>query len=137
MGARFRHLRWGQLQFAPFEAGWGLWFPTQAQTGRRKWGTCLVGIRGLPPLLREDAAPGHLRWGQPRFAPFETEWGNTKGQLNNKSAAQWRRFCGIESKNCYNVDSISKPQASRRASGMYFEFLFRRAHSRSRVERMY
>src|SRR5271163_2721713 len=37
----------------------------------------------------------------------------------------------------YNVDSISKPQASRRASGMYFEFLFRRAHSRRRVDRMY
>src|SRR5271163_5153783 len=37
----------------------------------------------------------------------------------------------------YSVDSISKPQASNSASGMYFEFLFRRAHSRSRVERMY
>ncbi len=37
----------------------------------------------------------------------------------------------------YSVDSISKPQASRRGSGMYFEFLFFRAHSRSRVERMY
>jgi hypothetical protein len=37
----------------------------------------------------------------------------------------------------YKVDSISKPQASSRGSGMYFEFLFRRAHSRSRVERRY
>src|SRR5208282_4531033 len=37
----------------------------------------------------------------------------------------------------YNVDSISKPQASSSASGMYLEFLFRRAHSRNRVERMY
>src|SRR5216684_7250701 len=37
----------------------------------------------------------------------------------------------------YSVDSISKPQASSRGSGMYLEFLFRRAHSRSRVERMY
>src|SRR5207302_6294778 len=37
----------------------------------------------------------------------------------------------------YSVDSISKPQASSSASGMYFEFLFRRAHSRSLVERMY
>jgi len=35
------------------------------------------------------------------------------------------------------VDSISKPQASKSGSGMYFEFLFFRAHSRSRVERMY
>jgi hypothetical protein len=37
----------------------------------------------------------------------------------------------------YNVDSISKPQASSRASGIYFEFLFRLAHSRKRVDRMY
>src|SRR5208282_6696604 len=38
---------------------------------------------------------------------------------------------------CYNVDSISKPQASSNASGIYLEFLLRRAHSRRRVERMY
>src|ERR1035437_10312318 len=37
----------------------------------------------------------------------------------------------------YNVDSISKPQASRSASGMYLEFLLRRAHSRRRVDRIY
>src|SRR5258708_36051249 len=37
----------------------------------------------------------------------------------------------------YNVDSISKPQASSKGSGMYFEFLLRRAHSRRRVERKY
>src|SRR5277367_1407438 len=37
----------------------------------------------------------------------------------------------------YRVDSISKPQASSRGSGMYFEFLLRRAHSRKRVERRY
>lgn len=37
----------------------------------------------------------------------------------------------------YRVDSISKPHASSRGSGMYFEFLLRRAHSRNRVERMY
>src|SRR5271163_4911459 len=37
----------------------------------------------------------------------------------------------------YRVDSISNPQASSSASGMYFEFLFRRAHSRSLVDRMY
>src|SRR5580658_4250468 len=37
----------------------------------------------------------------------------------------------------YNVDSISNPQASSNASGMYFEFLLRRAHSRRRVDRMY
>ena len=37
----------------------------------------------------------------------------------------------------YKVDSISKPQASSSASGIYFEFLLRRAHSRNRVERTY
>src|SRR6266849_6300487 len=37
----------------------------------------------------------------------------------------------------YRVDSISKPQASSNGSGMYFEFLFRRAHSRRRVDRRY
>src|SRR5271155_1022370 len=37
----------------------------------------------------------------------------------------------------YRVDSISKPQASSRGSGMYLEFLLRRAHSRRRVERRY
>src|SRR5205807_5603625 len=35
----------------------------------------------------------------------------------------------------YRVDSISKPQASKSGSGMYFEFLLRRAHSRRRVDR--
>jgi hypothetical protein len=35
------------------------------------------------------------------------------------------------------VDSISNPQASNNGSGMYFEFLFRRAHSRKRVDRKY
>src|SRR6267154_1513170 len=37
----------------------------------------------------------------------------------------------------YKVDSISNPQASNKGSGIYFEFLFRRAHSRSRVDRKY
>ena len=40
-------------------------------------------------------------------------------------------------KKAYNVDSISNPHASKSASGMYLEFLFRRAHSRNRVDRMY
>src|SRR5215472_2277801 len=35
------------------------------------------------------------------------------------------------------VDSISKPHASSKGSGMYLEFLLRRAHSRSRVDRKY
>src|SRR5690348_1296197 len=37
----------------------------------------------------------------------------------------------------YRVDSISNPHASSKGSGMYFEFLLRRAHSRRRVERRY
>src|SRR6202166_5311506 len=37
----------------------------------------------------------------------------------------------------YRVDSISNPQASSNGSGMYLEFLLRRAHSRRRVERRY
>src|SRR3954469_21230850 len=37
----------------------------------------------------------------------------------------------------YSVDSISNPQACSKGSGMYFEFLLRRAHSRRRVERWY
>src|SRR4029077_18074514 len=37
----------------------------------------------------------------------------------------------------YRVDSISNPQASSRGSGMYLEFLLRRAHSRNLVERKY
>src|ERR1700680_859972 len=45
--------------------------------------------------------------------------------------APYYQLCG------YSVDSISKPQALRRGSGMYFEFLLRRAHSRKRVERRY
>src|SRR5438128_869316 len=37
----------------------------------------------------------------------------------------------------YSVDSISNPQASSKGSGIYFEFLLRRAHSRRRVDRTY
>src|SRR5436305_10108661 len=54
------------------------------------------------------------------------------GQI--QKAAHGRPFPDSKS---YRVDSISKPQASKRGSGMYFEFLFLRAHSRRRVERMY
>src|SRR5215472_17397592 len=43
----------------------------------------------------------------------------------------------LDSFELYRVDSISNPHASRRGSGMYFEFLLRRAHSRRRVERTY
>src|SRR6202158_822240 len=53
-----------------------------------------------------------------------------KGRLRRPSL-QIRLPCG------YRVDSISKPQASSKGSGMYLEFLFRRAHSRNCVERKY
>src|SRR6266481_2600521 len=43
----------------------------------------------------------------------------------------------IQGEASYKVDSISKPQASSNGSGMYLEFLLRRAHSRNRVERKY
>src|ERR1700721_4722057 len=59
-----------------------------------------------------------------------------EGFTGSKNAARGRRFC-LNWLKCYNVDSISNPQASRRASGMYLEFLLRRAHSRRRVDRMY
>src|SRR5580693_1478441 len=59
-----------------------------------------------------------------------------EGLESSKNAARRRRLC-LNWLKCYNVDSISKPQASRRASGMYLEFLLRRAHSRRRVDRMY
>src|SRR5947207_5476665 len=42
-----------------------------------------------------------------------------------------------ESITLYRVDSISNPQASRSGSGMYLEFLLRRAHSRRRFDRRY
>src|SRR5713226_9668865 len=49
-----------------------------------------------------------------------------------------RQFGGPHSEPyTYRVDSISNPHASSNGSGMYFEFLLRRAHSRSRVERKY
>src|SRR5215471_11344630 len=52
-----------------------------------------------------------------------------------KKAAKWQPFSRKPLD--YSVDSISNPQASRRGSGMYLEFLLRRAHSRRRVERTY
>src|SRR5689334_14552019 len=54
----------------------------------------------------------------------------------NGNAAR-RRRSHLPEYRSYRVDSISNPQASSSASGMYFEFLFRLAHSRRRVERTY
>ncbi len=54
-----------------------------------------------------------------------------------KAPLEGGAFQEPNSKKIYNADSISKPQASKSASGMYLEFLLRRAHSRRRVERIY
>src|ERR1700747_1122662 len=54
-----------------------------------------------------------------------------KGPLERATLKPLSRLC------FYSVDSISKPHASRRGSGIYFEFLFRRAHSRKRVDLKY
>src|ERR1700747_1958165 len=61
----------------------------------------------------------------------QKRWGG-KAKAPHKAA-----LLELQSNGPYNVDSISNPQASRRASGMYLEFLFRRAHSRKRVVRVY
>ena len=53
----------------------------------------------------------------------------------NRNAARRRRFC-LSWLKSYSVDSISKPQASSKAFGIYLEFLLRLAHSRRRVDRM-
>ena len=62
---------------------------------------------------------------------------NTLSPPNAKTPPEGGVFVSQEAILAYNVDSISKPQASSSASGIYFEFLFRRAHSRKRVDRIY
>jgi hypothetical protein len=64
------------------------------------------------------------------------EWGKINAQTA-KAPLKAALLGLLAALNCYNVDSISNPQASRRASGMYLEFLLRRAHSRRRVDRIY
>src|SRR5579872_6466797 len=54
-----------------------------------------------------------------------------------KKTADKNRRLFSRFRSAYSVDSISNPQASSNGSGIYFEFLLRRAHSRSRVERTY
>src|SRR5579863_735724 len=66
---------------------------------------------------------------------------NKKGRSASGPSKLPAKFvCKLQSPCCclvYSVDSISNPQASRSGSGMYLEFLLRRAHSRRRVERKY
>src|SRR5947207_15950999 len=68
-----------------------------------------------------------------------TSWFWSKCMLFLDAKSKGRHSGGPVSKTCgsHKVDSISNPQASNRGSGMYFEFLLRRAHSRSRVDRRY
>src|SRR6266568_4092140 len=56
---------------------------------------------------------------------------------DEKQKAASKAACSRANSLSYRVDSISNPQASRSGSGIYLEFLFRRAHSRKRVERRY
>src|ERR1700761_1684546 len=63
----------------------------------------------------------------------QTPFNHTQTQKN----AAPQRAALSNATSTYSVDSISNPHASSSASGMYFEFLLRRAHSRSRVDRTY
>src|SRR3954469_14880512 len=56
-------------------------------------------------------------------------------RVEKKKGRRSRRPLSLQTD--YSVDSISNPQASSKGSGMYLEFLLRRAHSRRRVERWY
>ncbi len=63
---------------------------------------------------------------------------STKGIVTIKKGRHSDPFLNCSSLPAdYRVDSISNPQASSNGSGMYLEFLLRRAHSRRRVERKY
>src|ERR1700693_3435966 len=79
-------------------------------------------MRGQPPGL-------HLRIECGAWVGCQMQKG--RSYLIKERPSNCSDFCS------YSVDSISKPQASRRGSGMYFEFLLRRAHSRRRVDRRY
>ncbi len=87
-------------------------------------GACGIGHRSA--LILNDGGADGKAWTQGKNAGHKAKAPLDSGAFSD----------GLLMK-VYNVDSISKPQASRRASGIYFEFLFRRAHSRSRVDRMY
>jgi len=76
------------------------------------------------------------------FKAFET----AQLPVNSETAHFWVQIAKAlprgsafvkRTKKAYNVDSISNPQASSSASGIYLEFLLRRAHSRRRVDRIY
>ena len=60
-----------------------------------------------------------------------------EAELKEKRATGSATLLNLLNPESYRVDSISNPHASSSGSGIYFEFLLRRAHSRSRVERKY
>src|SRR6266700_4128852 len=85
---------------------------------------------------------GVIGWSYCRPIPWQTakQFGNQTGRIETALKAKAPHKAALLDRNrdgAYNVDSISKPHASRRASGMYLEFLLRRAHSLRRVDRMY
>ena len=80
---------------------------------------------------------GKRRFACMPYCPPDTFLLSHRFPANAKSAALGGVLFASDLLLVYNVDSISKPQASSSASGIYFEFLLRRAHSRNRVERTY
>lgn len=64
-------------------------------------------------------------------------WSSPPHLFKNEKAVHFWTALSQTANLAYSVDSISNPHASSNGSGMYLEFLFRRAHSRSRVERKY
>ncbi len=89
-------------------------------------GPGLSGCRARIDALGRVARP--VIFGSGRKMPNE-------GRAKEKGRQVRRPFDLCES--VYSVDSISNPQASSSGSGMYLEFLLRRAHSRRRVDRKY
>jgi hypothetical protein len=77
----------------------------------------------MEPVFRSAGAEAKVKRNVIREFPHSAKTPPEGGAL-----LTWRKY--------YNVDSISKPQASSKASGIYLEFLLRRAHSRRRVDLM-
>src|SRR5581483_2225455 len=103
----------------------------------------------MRPARISSTAPGTSIKGASKVRSFE-DIGSSYCRLEPGDKGTWivgtrekqkRRtkaaLLDLQSNGPYNVDSISNPQASKSASGIYLEFLFRRAHSRRRVDRIY
>src|ERR1039458_3408536 len=96
------------------------------------WKTLSRRMWGRPPSAVRRATPGEE---QLRFTVHPQLVALL--QIQRAAPLSKERPSKCRYRSGYRVDSISKPQASRRGSGIYFEFLLRRAHSRRRVERRY